>query len=116
MKTKIIAIAGILAALLFHVGCGEKDNSGINYAGNWVNEKKDTVYFYNDAKLLTYKSFNSNHTILYSYNIKQDSIFLYPSHSSNSNDWTGYPIQWGTNEFTLFNYNNVDKDVYKRLN
>lgn len=115
MKTKIIAIAGILAALLFHVGCGEEDNSGINYAGNWVNEKKDTLYF-SDSGLLTYKNSNPYYMILYSYRIEQDSIFLYPNHSSNSNDWTGYPIQWGTNEFTLFNYNNVDKNVYKRLN
>lgn len=116
MKTKTGIIIGILIVLLFHIGCNKEDNSNIYYAGNWVNEKNDTIYFYDSGRLLIYKNFNPYYTILYDYYMKQDSIFLFPAHSSNSDDWKGCPIQCEKNKFTLFQFNNIEKAVYKQLN
>lgn len=118
MKTKIILINGFLAVLFFCFGCDKEDNNSFNYIGNWVNEKNDTIFFYqNDPGetdgLLIFKNFSPYYTILYSYSIKKDSIFLFPSHSSSLNNWKGYPIQCETNEFILFQYNNTEKSIYK---
>jgi len=122
MKTKILVFIAFFVAFLFCIGCDKEDNNSIDRSGNWVNEKNDTIFFYKDELetydngLLIFKKFDPHHTILYVYRIEPDSIFLFPSHSSNLNDWKGYPIQWGENEFILLQYNDTEKSIYKRLN
>lgn len=64
LKIRIIAIATIMTALLFHAGC---DND-VPYAGKWVNEENDrkgypikwgknefTLFGFNDIEKAVYK-------------------------------------------------------------
>lgn len=115
MKTKTGIIIGILIVLLFHIGCDKNADGGINYSGKWINEKNDTLNF-TDSGLLLYKNFNPYYMVIYAYYMEQDSIFLFPAHSSYSDDWKGYHIQCEKNKFTLFQFNNIEEAVYKQLN
>lgn len=112
MKTKIIAIITILIALLSFVGC---DNEDLKGSGVWKNDRGDLFVFIGD-RLLRYENADPYYMILYDFYIEHDSIFLFPSHSSNLNDWKGYPIQVERKEFTLFQFNDIEKAVYKRFN
>lgn len=111
MKTKIIAIITLLIALLSFIGCEDDDLKG---SGVWKNERGD-LFVFTESSLLRYENANPYYMILYDFYIEHDSIFLYPMHSSNLNDWKGYPIQVERKEFTLFQFNDIEKAVYKRF-
>lgn len=95
---------------------------------SWVNEANDTIYFSGspDGKpeqkggVLYFKNmtFNPISQIPYRYYISPDTLYVYFKQyyeSDTNNPLIGYPVEWGEDEFTLYDYQGIQKATYKQL-
>ena len=101
-----------LTLILIAISCQKNEYDDL--IGNWVNEQKDTITFL-DSRFLEFKSYNPYFTTLYDYSIKEDSISLFPAHSSNLKDRECYFFSYSNEIIELFEFRNIEKAVYTRL-
>lgn len=111
-KMLIFLVMTTMAVTAF-VGCG-KDDDNSSFSGNWVNERNDTISFMSEG-MFAYYNFSPRYMWTYSCKIEGDSISLFPGHSSNLNDRKKHIFQYEANEMILYQFNDMDKAIYKRL-
>lgn len=95
---------------------------------SWVNEANDTIYFSGspdgkpeqDGGTLYFKNmaFNPISQIPYRYCVSPDTLYVYFKQyyeSDTNNPLIGYPVEWGEDAFTLYDYQGIQKATYKQL-
>lgn len=95
---------------------------------SWVNEANDTIYFSGspdgkpeqDGGILYFKNmaFNPISQIPYRYYVSPDTLYVYFKQyyeGDTNNPLIGYPVEWGNDEFILYNYQGIHKATYKQL-
>ena len=115
MKRTIFNFALILAALLLGASC--EDDIGIDYESCWANERDDRFYFieeFGEGTLCVYQDHQLLDKEFYNYSLKRDSIFLFPSFSSNWDDTKGYPFKLEGNRFTIYGFEGIVENSFKR--
>ena len=107
MDMNIKTILLLFLLLIPFAGCDDDD---FPFSGKWTNERNDTLEF--DEGSLLYKS--DSHFIMGPYYLQNDSIFIWPMHSSQLYDYTGYPIEIGDGTITLYNFADMEKITFVR--
>jgi len=112
MRKLVVLFLGLL--LLF-ANCSKNTGDTCNLTGNWINKQKDTLSFINDW-MVEYKPHKTNDKfLLYSYKTSKESITLWLTHSSSTNDLKEYYFKCSDKQIEIRDFQNIKRDVYKRL-
>jgi hypothetical protein len=114
MRLNLVFIFGYL----FVVACNnnEETKKTPDLMGDWVNEQQDTLSFTSD-RLLNYKPHIATAIpFFYSYEITEDTITLWLTHSSNTKDITNYYFRYSDKQIEIHDFQYRECDFYKRVN
>lgn len=111
MNTKAILLLPFFGLAL--AGCGEENEAGrIPYTGTWTNKQNETLTIEPGNSFLHFEAPGT--FILYDYYLKNDSIFLFPTHSSNLNDWEGYPFECNNQMIIIYGFRGEAKNIFAK--